>query len=675
PPVGYVDKGNDCKDTDNTRYPGAPEVMDGKDNDCDGKIDETDCVLVTYHRDADGDGFGNPALSVLACAQPLGYVLNNTDCIDTDGTVYPGNVESCDGKDNNCNGQVDENTGITYFRDADGDGYGHYETTIKACSPPAGYVANSQDCNDADPAIRPNATEICDGKDNDCDGTVDEGCNVLRTWYRDADKDGFGNTASTKSATTQPAGYVLTSGDCNDASNTTYPGAPELCDGADNDCDGIRDDGWPLKTFYKDNDLDGWGGTTVIQACTAPVNYVERGGDCKDTDNTRYPGAPELIDGKDNDCDGKIDEADCLLFTYYRDADGDGYGDAALSVRACTQPAGYVPNSIDCKDSDAAMYPGKPEVCDGKDNNCDGQVDEGVSATFYRDADGDGYGQAALTIKACTAPAGYVANSIDCNDADATIKPGATEVCDGKDNDCDGIVDEGCNMTLTFYRDADKDGYGNPASFKTGTVAPAGYVLNSSDCNDLSNTTYPGAPELCDCADNDCDGVRDDGWPLKTFYKDNDKDGWGGSTVIQACTAPIAYVERGGDCKDTDSTRYPGAPELMDGKDNDCDGQIDEMALVVIGKAKEQVPVVQGLQVRVAPNPATHQFTLWVESDNKQPVDLYVVDAAGRVVEIRKGVLIGSTVVMGEKYRPGTYMVEAVQGSRRKRLKLIKLSD
>ncbi|QQS64300.1 MAG: putative metal-binding motif-containing protein [Chitinophagaceae bacterium] len=101
---------------------------------------------------------------------------------------------------------------------------------------------------------------------------------------------------------------------------------------------------------------------------------------------------------------------------------------------ACTAPIGFVTNSGDCDDSNPAINPGATEVCDGLDNNCDGQIDEGVKTTFYADADGDGYGNAANTTMACTAPIGFVTNSGDCDDINPAINPGATEVCDGLDN-------------------------------------------------------------------------------------------------------------------------------------------------------------------------------------------------------------------------------------------------
>jgi hypothetical protein len=298
-------------------------------------------------------------------------------------------------------------------------------------------------------------------------------------------------------------------------------------------------------------------------------------GDCDDNDNTVYPGAPELCDGKDNDCDGQTDEG--VKVTFYKDNDGDGHGSAGSgTILACTPPAGYVSNSNDCNDNDNTVHPGAMEICDGKDNDCDGQTDEGLST----DGDGDGH----YTLGSCLSPAD------DCNDADNKVYPGAPELCDGKDNDCDGFIDEG--VTTTFYRDFDGDGYGNAGSGTyVGCSQPAGYVSSNTDCNDNDNSTYPGATEVCDGKDNDCDGSVDEGVKV-TFYKDNDGDSHGsaGSGAILACTPPTGYVANNTDCNDNDNTIYAGAPELCDGKDNNCNG-VDDVGEGICNTPPSQNPV------------------------------------------------------------------------------------
>ncbi|MEO6668146.1 MAG: MopE-related protein [Ferruginibacter sp.] len=568
-PVGYVSDNTDCDDADNTVYPNAPELCDGKDNDCDGTID--DGVGSTFYRDLDADGFGDAANSQVTCSAPAGYVSNNTDCDDADNTVYPNAPELCDGKDNDCDGTIDDGTGITFYRDLDGDGFGDAANSQVGCSAPSGYVSNDDDCDDTDNTVFPNAPELCDGKDNDCDGTIDDGAGTT-PYYADADQDGFGDPNVSVTGCTIPPGYVADNTDCNDADNTVYPNAPELCDGKDNDCDGTIDDGVGT-TFYRDLDADGFGDATNSQvACSAPTGYVTDNTDCDDTDNTVYPNAPELCDGKDNDCDGTIDDG-AGTTPYYADADQDGFGDPNVSVTGCTIPPGYVADNTDCNDADNTVYPNAPELCDGKDNDCDGTIDDGVGTTYYRDLDGDGFGDAANSQVACTVPTGYVSDNTDCDDTDNTVYPNAPELCDGKDNNCDGSIDEG--VQTVFYADSDADGFGNINDTLHRCFAPPGYVLDNTDCDDTDDTVYPGAPEITDGQDNDCDGLIDEGG-LLTFYLDSDNDGFGDiSNSVSAATAPPGYVSDNTDCDDTDNTVYPGAPELCDGKDNDCDGTID----------------------------------------------------------------------------------------------------
>jgi len=174
---------------------------------------------------------------------------------------------------------------------------------------------------------------------------------------------------------------------------------------------------------------------------STPAGYVAASTDCNDADAAIHPGAAEVCDSVDNDCDGTIDEG--VGATYYADVDGDTYGNASSSMLACSLPAGYVTNATDCNDASASIHPGATEVCDSVDNDCDGSIDEGVTTTYYQDADGDAYGNALVSSAACSAPSGYVADNTDCDDTDATVHPGATEVAyDGKDNDCDGRQDE-----------------------------------------------------------------------------------------------------------------------------------------------------------------------------------------------------------------------------------------
>ncbi len=293
----------DCDDADASVHPGAEEVCDGLDQDCDGVADEG--VTGTFYADADGDGFGDAATVTEACE---GAVENADDCDDTRADVFPGATEACDGADNDCDDAVDEEGLTTWYTDADGDGFGDPLTAALDCGAD-GRVPDPTDCDDTDAAVFPGATEVCNQVDDDCDGTNDEG--VTDTWYIDYDSDGFGSSAYTRAACTAPAGYVATDDDCDDTEAAVNPDATEVCNEVDDDCDGTvdEDDAADAPTWYADADGDGWGDSVLpAVSCESPAGYVEPDGDCDDTDPTVYPGASERYDGVDDDCDGTVDD-------------------------------------------------------------------------------------------------------------------------------------------------------------------------------------------------------------------------------------------------------------------------------------------------------------------------------------------------------------------------------
>ncbi|MDP6944684.1 MAG: putative metal-binding motif-containing protein, partial [Myxococcota bacterium] len=487
---------------------------DNEDNDCDGQINE-DCDSLDF----DGDG-----------------VPNSLDCNPIDSEIYQGASEPCcpAGADlATCDKNCDNAALACAACDADGDG---------SCPP--------DDCNDADPNVYPGAPEKCnDGVDQDC-----QGGDINCTAANDTDHDNW-----------------IPPADCNEGNPSVHPLAPELCDNLDNDCDGLTDEGNPqagqpcgtsdeycqegvlVCTHYLigaaihcqgeilfeaekcdgiDNDCNGATDETfpgLGSACDGPdTDDCAHGttvclGDgsatvCADESVTNLY---EVCNGVDDDCNGATDEFVCPLY----DLDADG-----LTV-----------DEGDCDDHHAGRYPGAPEPCcdpalgaEGA-TLCDMNCDEIVTPCALTDLDADGYTE----------------GQGDCDDSDPHTHPGAVEKCgDGIDQDC-----LAGDLSCATVSDVDGDG------FHSGV-----------DCNDTNHAVNHWAKEDCNYIDDDCDGQIDEGNPTGQI-------GTCGPDVPEC--SPGTWVCVHDDATSTFKvmciTDNFQAPELCNGLDDDCDGEVDEV--------------------------------------------------------------------------------------------------
>lgn len=478
----------DCDDANDTINPGAEEICDGIDNNCDGFVDEGfDELEVTT---TSGTDYIEIVITPTTGVTSYTYLVNGLETTETSNQLFIYGLAPGDSL------QIEI---IPNFPMGGGIGC--------PLQPVVYYVGTAPFAFDC-PSLMLNIGDPCD------DGTpftqndmINSDCNCEGQLIIDEDGDG-----------------ISADEDCDDTNANIFPGAEEICNDLDDDCDGFVDEGFTRVRYYYDGDGDGYGipGNSLI-SCRPPAGYVTNYSDCDDNNSEISPGVNEApYNGIDDDCNSATPDDDL---------DGDGYLLAE-----------------DCDDNDAAINPGTPEICDGLDNNCNDEADEGLQFdTYYMDSDLDGYGDESTAMEACSQPFQSTTLGGDCDDTDAAINPDAAEIPNNDiDENCDGVA---------LIIDADNDGYNS-----------------DEDCDDDNEAIYPGNTETpYNGLDDDCDSA--------TLDDDLDQDGF----------------VRAEDCDDSNEAINPDAEEIANnGIDEDCDG------MDLISALHE----LQNSTISIYPNPA-----------------------------------------------------------------------
>jgi hypothetical protein len=347
--------------------------------------------------------------------------------------------------------------------------------------------------------------------------------------------------------------------------------------------------------------------------------------------------------------------------TYYTDADNDGFGDDATATELCVDPGtGFSLTGGDCDDQDETINPNASDICDGLDNDCDGIFEEdAVFTTYFTDQDNDGFGDDATATELCVDPGtGFSLTGGDCDDQDETINPNASDVCDGLDNDCDGIFEEDAVFT-PYFTDQDNDGFGSGSSIELCSNPGPGFSTNDQDCDDTDATIYPSADELCDGLDNDCDGLFDEDFFFATYYLDEDLDGFGAGQEILFCEIPgPGYSLNQDDCDDSNDAINPDATEILNnGIDENCDGTDNYVGITDVESA----------EVEIFPNPT--DGILMIKSNNNSKINMELTDLSGKII-LQKIISNPSETIDLTSLSSGTYVLNVLIDGTRSQLRV-----
>ncbi len=523
-----------------------------------------------WFADLDEDGFGDIGDYVCSCAEVSGRVENSDDCDDEDAVVHPGAEDICgDGVDNDCDFLIDNGTEnlVTWYLDRDGDGFGDPDQSLESCAQVGASALVAGDCNDFDAAIHPDAPEVCDpfDVDEDCSGAADDADEGLAdedktAWYLDGDEDGYGSGDPIMRCN-QPEGRVTDDSDCNDENGDIHPGAEEICDEAqtDENCNGSADDldstvaAGSLSAWYLDSDVDSYGDANqMVASCLAPAGYVENFDDCDDTDKS----LSQFVE-------------------YYYDSDGDGYGADSL------QPGGGYLQS--CSDhlaigsTESGTYSIQPfEEMPGRNLTveCDMVADSGgwtlvfshdfaAAGELFTDSDEAALKNPEDPSASLYSILGYL-SSFEREEENFEFRlewPGSDYAAH------------------TWYQGTNPVGYSFVQDYEE-TSAPqadfggwGGLALSSTSLSFLdgspnATTRYFSVGAFESISQEGIEGLPGPGLvPVDSVRLWVRK---GRARVVQACAMPDGYQTDVSDCYPEDAFSYPGAPDICDGRINDC---------------------------------------------------------------------------------------------------------